>query len=54
MSKVNKKKHQNDVNDVVMVFLLLTLNIFDTFLSDSIIDFEQVNVSWEEPFVTLF
>ena len=49
-----QKKHQNDVNDVVMVFLLLTLNIFDTFLSDSIIDFEQVNVSWEEPFVTLF
>ena len=40
-----QKKHQNDVNDVVMVFLLLTLNIFDTFLSDSIIDFEQVNVA---------
>ena len=49
-----QKKHQNDVNDVVMVFLLLTLNIFDTFLSDSIIDLEQVNLSWEEPFVTLF
>ena len=31
MFKVNNKKHQNDVNDVVLVFLLLTLNIFHTF-----------------------
>ena len=29
-----------------MVFLLLTLNIFYTFFSVSIVDFEQVNVSW--------
>ena len=28
------------------VFLLLTLNIFHTFFSISILDFEQVNVSW--------
>ena len=33
------------VSDVVLVFLLLTLNIFHTFLSVSIVDFEQVNVS---------
>ena len=31
MFKVNKQKHQNDINDVVLVFLLLTLNIFHTF-----------------------
>ena len=35
------------VNDVVLVFLLLTLNIIHTFSSVSIIEFEQVNVSWE-------
>ena len=39
-------KHQNDVNDIVLVFLLLTLNTFRFFLSVSIVDFEQVNVSW--------
>ena len=38
-------KHQNDVSDFVLVFLLLTLNIFYTFFSDFIVDFEQVNVS---------
>ena len=27
----NTKKHQNNVNDVVLVFLLLSLNIFHTF-----------------------
>ena len=32
--------------DVVLVFLLLTSNIFRTFSSVSIVDFEQVNVSW--------
>ena len=30
-----------------MVFLLLTLNIFHTFSKVSIVEFEQVNVSWE-------
>ena len=30
----------------LLIFLLLTLNIFTTFSSVSIIDFEQVNVSW--------
>ena len=29
--KVSNKKHQNGVIDVVLVFLLLTLNIFHTF-----------------------
>ena len=32
--------------DVVLVFLLLTLNIFYTFSSVSVDDFEQVNASW--------
>ena len=30
-----------------LVFLQLTLNMFRTFSSVSIVDFEQVNVSWE-------
>ena len=34
-------------HDVVLVFLLLTLNIFQTFFQCSIVDFEQVNVSLE-------
>ena len=38
------KTHQKHVNDVVMVFLLLTLNLFHTFFSVSIVDFEQVNI----------
>ena len=29
------------------MFLLLTLNMFRTFSTVSIVDFEQVNVSWE-------
>ena len=41
----------NDViedNDVVLVFLLSTLNVFHTFFfSVSIVDFEQVNISWD-------
>ena len=35
------------VIDVVLVCLSLTLNIFQTFFCVSIVDFEQVNVSWE-------
>ena len=42
MFEVNNKNHQNEVVDVVLVFLLLTLNIFYTL---STVDFEQVNVS---------
>ena len=45
--KKNRVNHENDVNGVVLVFLLLTLNIFHTFFSISIVEFEQVNVSWE-------
>ena len=45
MLKVNNWKHQNDVIDVVLVFLLLTSNTFHTFFSDYIVNFEQANVS---------
>ena len=41
---------ENDVIDVVLVLLLLTLNIVQTFFFSRlvflIVDFEQVNVSW--------
>ena len=45
MFKVNNK----DANGVVFVSLLLTLNIFHTYLcsSVSIVNFEQVNAGWE-------
>ena len=32
-------------SDIVLLFLLLTLNIFHTFFRISIVDFEQVNIS---------
>ena len=35
------------VNDVVLVSLLLTLNIFHTFLIFFFVNFELVNISWE-------
>ena len=38
-------KADYDVNDVILMFLLSTLNIFHTFFSVTIVDFEQVNVS---------
>ena len=34
-------------NGVVLVSLLLTLNIFHTFSSVSIVNFEQVNAGWD-------
>ena len=37
-------KANENVNDVALVFLLLTLNIFYTFSSVYIVDFERVNV----------
>ena len=61
MFKVNNKNTRFGVNDVVLIFLLLTLSIFhtyrsgifianlkqfNTFFSVSIVDFEQVNVTW--------
>ena len=39
-----QQKHQNDVNDIVLVFLLLTLNVFHTLVFLSF--FEQANISW--------
>ena len=47
MSKVNNKKHQTNVIDVVLLFLLLALTDFASFSSIYIVDFEQVNVSWD-------
>ena len=41
----SQQKKQNDVDDVVL-FLLLTLNIFYTFSSFFMADFEQLNVNW--------
>ena len=37
------KKH---VNAVVLVFILLTFNIYQHVSGVSIVDFKQVNVSW--------
>ena len=39
-----QKRQQNDVINIVMVDLSLTLNIFHTFFSAFIVDFEQLNV----------
>ena len=39
-SNITTKKKQSDVNDVTLVFLLLTSNIFYTFSSSFIVDFE--------------
>ena len=69
MSEIGLKltiKHQNDVNNVVLVTLLVPLNRFHTLLwcfyywlwtnfthcsGVSIIDFEQVNASWVFRFI---
>ena len=40
-------KTPDHVTDVVLVLLWLTLTIFYTFSSVSIVDFEKVNFSWE-------
>ena len=39
MLKVDNKKHQSDVSVIVLVFLLLTMNIFHTLFND---DFEHL------------
>ena len=39
-------KTPEHVSDVVLVFLLLTLNIFHTYFNVYIVVFEQVNVIW--------
>ena len=38
-------KFSNTIGNV-LVFLLLTLNIFTSFASVNIVDFDQVNVCW--------
>ena len=40
-----KKEHQNDVNDVVLVSVLLTWIYFTPFSNISVVEFEQVNVA---------
>ena len=43
------------MNDIDLVFLLLTLNIFHTFFCNvSFVAFEQVNVSWAVVFIKNF
>ena len=42
----NVNKNTNNIIDVVLVFLLSTSNLFHTFFSVSIVEFEQVNVCW--------
>ena len=51
--KMNNKKVRKTslyskltIKIIVLVFLLLALNIFHTFFSVSIVEFEQVNVCW--------
>ena len=39
------QNYQSDANDIVFVYLLLPLNMFHTFSSVSVVDFEQVNIS---------
>ena len=42
--EISSNIDQNDFNNFVVVFLLLTLNIFHTFFSVCIVDFEHVFV----------
>ena len=47
MLKVNNKNtNQNNISDIVLVFLLLTMNIFPTFFLCLYYCLEQVNVNW--------
>ena len=47
MFKVDNKNTRDHVIDAVLVFSLLTLDIFTCFSSVSIVEFEQVNNSKE-------
>ena len=49
-----KKKREADVIDVVLLYLLLTLNIFHIFSCVFIVDFEQVNVSSVLPVLVFY
>ena len=46
MFKVYKKRHKNNVYNVVLVSLLLILNIFHTLIHVSIVNFEHVIAGW--------
>ena len=47
MFKVNNKNTRTDVTDEVLLFLLLTGTYFTPISGVSIVEFEQVNFSWE-------
>ena len=48
MFKVSNEHWQNDVSNVVLMYLLLLLNKFPTLLTSvSLVDFEQPNAGWE-------
>ena len=47
MFKANNKNTKMTPLTVALLYLL-TVNIFHTFFSVSIVDFEQVNVSWAD------
>ena len=49
MFKVNTKNTRTDVIDVVLLFLLLTLNTSHTFFQCFYVDLEQVNINWVFP-----
>ena len=53
-TRITRITTNNDV-DVVLMFLLLTLNMFHTFFSTvSIVDFQRVNVSWVLDYMWVF
>ena len=58
MFKFNNKGHQKEAIDVILVYLLLTLNIFHNFFYYFyywfMVDFERVNVRWETHFPRFF
>ena len=47
MFKVNIKNIRKTSLTLEKGVLLLTLNIFHTFFSVSIVDFQQLNISWD-------
>ena len=47
MFKVNDKDTGTTSFDIALVSLLLTLNIFGTCFSVSVVDFEMVNIYWD-------
>ena len=47
MFNVNNEDTRKDVNEVFLVSSLLILNYFKTFASFPNVDFEQVNIYWE-------